>query len=87
MLMLLISHIVIVISSLTLSAVGLVKPTPGILKASYLLIAGTVGSGTALVIISSQPILKSCLSGLFYLAAISVITAISWRRMATERIK
>jgi hypothetical protein len=82
MLILLITHIIIAISGLVLAAVSLYTLSERMIKGSYVLTAGTLATGTVLVMTAGN-VLKSCLSGLLYLSAVLVMTAIAKHRLAT----
>lgn len=67
-------HIFIALMSVAFASYLLIVPTPKKLHASYGFIAATLASGTALVITEPAYILHSCVSGLVYIAAVSLIT-------------
>lgn len=81
MLILLVTHIIIAITSLVVAASGLLWPSQARLNLSYSLIAATIASGTALVIISHSAILHSCLTGLLYTVAALSLTELLRRRL------
>ncbi|MFZ1301487.1 MAG: hypothetical protein WAQ27_02820 [Candidatus Microsaccharimonas sp.] len=74
---LLLSHIIIALSSLVVASIVFFKPSLKRFYASYGLIVATVASGTALLIVSPASILHTCLSGLLYVTAVSIITIAS----------
>lgn len=86
MLILLITHILIAFSGIATAAAALAKLSEQLIKISYGLTAGTLITGTALVVVSGDNILKSCLSGLGYLAVMLVLTAATKYRLATKKI-
>jgi hypothetical protein len=77
--MLLVTHIVFALASLPLMLAALVneffsffsnkKILPALSGISF---AGLVATGTALIIVDHARVLSTCLSGLFYLAALAV---------------
>ncbi len=67
-------HVIIAITSIALSSITFFKPALKRLYASYGLIVATVASGTLLLIATPSNILHTCLSGLFYLTVISIVT-------------
>jgi len=81
---LLITHITIAITSLLTAGAGIVRPSQKIQQASYGLIAATIVSGTALVIVTNSPILSSCVTGLAYTAVATTLTVFGRRRLAAE---
>ena len=66
LIMLLLLHIVIALSSLLFSAYAYIIPSIRKLKISYALLVLTVASGTYLVVSAGVPMLRSCLTGLVY---------------------
>lgn len=85
MLILLIAHICIAILGLVAAAAAFVKLSDTFIRLSYWLTGGTIATGTLLVITTNSNILKSCLSGLGYLAAVLIVTAAAKYRLAVER--
>lgn len=72
--MILLAHIIIALASVAWASVTFIKPTHKKIKASYGLIAATVASGTALVIVDSSAMLHTCIAGLVYVVTISAVT-------------
>lgn len=70
--MLLLLHIVIALSSILITGLAYILPTHTKLKASYLLVAGTFITGTALVVMSPSHLMSACFSGLIYLGIVSL---------------
>ena len=70
--MILIFHIFVALASLALSTVLFFAPSVRKLHVTYGLVALTLGSGTYLVAASPAHMLQACVSGLSYLAAVSV---------------
>ncbi len=68
--MLLISHIIIALFSLVYTLYLFFYPSKPGLITSYVLVALTVISGTALVIIKPAHMTQTCVTGLVYLAVI-----------------
>lgn len=66
-------HILIAVSSIGFTTYMFFNPTESKLKASYVLVAATIASGTALVISDSAHMLQACASGLLY-TGISTVT-------------
>ena len=87
MLILLITHVSIALASIVIATRGLLRPSRVALKHSYAAVAATLTTGTILVIASRSDVLQSCITGLTYLAAMTVATAITHYRLATERTK
>ena len=76
-------HVLIACLSLATGVVVFFRPSRAGLSVSYGLIAGTIVSGTYLVI-SNKPahMLETCLMGMVYTAAISLATVATQRRLA-----
>jgi len=68
--MLILLHVVIALSSIAWTGYVFFAPSAGKLSVSYGLIAGTLASGTYLVIRTHSPLLQSCITGLVYLAIV-----------------
>lgn len=61
-------HISVALLSIVYTAYVWLMPSKAKLRVSYSMVAATLASGTVLVVSSGSPILKSCVSGLVYLA-------------------
>jgi len=72
--MILLAHILIALASIGIATFTYFKPTMARLGASYSFILATVASGTALLIINPSTLLHTCLSGLFYVSVVSIVT-------------
>lgn len=72
--MVILIHVIIALASIGTASFVYFKPTIKRLIVSYGLIVATVGSGTFLLLSSPSNILKSCLVGLLYLTAVSIVT-------------
>lgn len=83
--MLLVIHIVIAVSGLVIAAASLLTLSQKMINASYALTVGTIATGTVLVFANGN-VLKNCLTGLCYLAAVLVMTAIAKRRLAAVKV-
>lgn len=87
MTVLLISHIVIALSGMVLATLAYIKPTRAKVTASYGLIAGTIFSGTILIAASHSAILKSCITGLVYLAFVGALAILAQRKLNLHKQK
>lgn len=85
MLILLVTHIIIAVGGLAIAAASLYTLSEKMISSSYLLTVGTIATGTVLVLMTGTMI-KSCLTGLFYLSAVLVMTAVAKKRLAAKRI-
>lgn len=72
--MILLLHILIAISSIGIATLTYFKPSVKHLGMSYGFIVATVASGTALLIMNPSNLLHACLSGLFYVTVVSIVT-------------
>jgi hypothetical protein len=80
--MMLLLHIGIALTSLVVTTVLYIAPSKGKLQAAYILAAGTLASGTYLVMATHTHILQACISGLVYLAAVSFGIVAARRKLA-----
>ncbi|MEK7152663.1 MAG: hypothetical protein AAB834_01840 [Patescibacteria group bacterium] len=80
--MALLLHILIALSSVGYATYVFFSPSKSKLRVSYGLVALTLGSGTYLVWSTKAPILQSCMSGLMYISAVSLIIAATYYKLA-----
>jgi energy-converting hydrogenase Eha subunit C len=88
--MIILIHVLIALSSIGIATFTFFKPTTKRLGLSYGFIVATVASGTYLIVAASGDILKSCLTGLFYLTVVSLVTIathVRVRRLAHQHIR
>lgn len=85
MLILLITHIIIAVSGITVAAASVFTLSPNHIKASYVLTAGTIATGTGLVFTGGD-MLRGCLSGLLYITAAVSLTQFAKHRLAKQKI-
>ena len=81
---LLITHIIIALTGIGITTVLLLSPSKRKLNLSGLFLAGTLTTGTILVISSSSHMLQSCIMGLLYTAFVVGGIAIAKRKLAKE---
>lgn len=79
--MIILLHVIIALISLVFASLTFFKPTIKRLAISYGFIVATVASGTVLIVSLSSGMLHSCLTGLFYLTVVSIITIASHVRI------
>lgn len=72
--MIILIHVIIALLSIGVASFVYFKPSIKRLAVSYMFIIATVGSGTFLLLSSPSNILKSCLVGLAYITAVSIVT-------------
>lgn len=78
-------HISIAIVSLIWTAMTWAAPSSKKLLGSYGLIAGTLATGTILVISTHQAMLQACATGLLYVTVTMAATLASQRKLAAVR--
>jgi len=74
MVILLVSHIAIALSSVAWATYVLLQPSMKKITVSYGMIGATLVTGTVLVVLSSRSILASCLTGLVYAVGMTCVT-------------
>jgi hypothetical protein len=72
--MVILTHVLIALASLALSAYSYFNPSQTMLRVSYGLIALTLASGTYLLLSKPSHMIEACMMGLAYLAIISIAT-------------
>ena len=83
--MLLLTHIIIALASIATTTLLAFSPSRTKFYASYILIGLTLATGTYLVISLHAPMLKTCLSGLAYLAVALAGVVVGYRRFASVK--
>jgi hypothetical protein len=84
--MALISHIVIALGSIVYATYLLVQPSQTKLNVTYYLVGATLASGTYLVVSQSANLVQACMSGLVYLAAVSLEILLARRKLVSEKV-
>ena len=87
MLMELITHIIIALSSVAYASYTLYVPSKSKLHISYGLISLTLVSGTYLTIITPSHMVQACTSGLAYSGAVLVMTMFAKRKLAEIKLE
>lgn len=90
MIILLVSHIIIALSSIAWATYVLLRPSFRKIYVSYGMIGATLATGTVLVVMSSRPILASCLTGLVYAVGMTCVTIaahVKVKKLATESVQ
>lgn len=83
--MILLIHVIIALTSIASTTYLAFSPSRAKFYASYVLIGLTLATGTYLVISLHAPMLKTCLSGLAYLAVALAGVAVGYRRFASAK--
>ena len=87
MIMLLIMHVSVALSSLVMASIVMFNPTKSRLYMTYGLEAAVLVSGTSLVVLSDTNLLQSCVTGLLYLMAISSATILGKYKLQLQETK
>ena len=82
MLILLVGHIIVAMSGIAIAVVSLVSMSPRAISASYMLTGATIATGTGLIILKPDSLLKSCLTGLLYIVVILILTSLAQYRLS-----
>lgn len=82
--MILILHIIIALASIVYTGYVYIRPSWAKLRNSYILVAGTLASGTYLVVIKPSHLLSICLTGLVYLGIVSIGIVAARFKIAAE---
>lgn len=80
--MIILIHVLIALSSIVSTAVSFVSPSSKKLKTSYVLIASTLLSGIYLVASAQASLLRTCVSGLLFVTATSIVTHYSRNKLS-----
>ena len=78
-------HIIIAVSSLIYAGYVYFKPSRKGINISYALIAATIATGTYLIILAPAHMVSACISGLIYLAFVSVGIVFANRKLAEAK--
>ena len=87
MILLLIIHISVAIASMALTAYAFIAPSVTKLRVIYALVAGTLVSGTALVMSDPVHLAKTCVVGLVYLSLVAFGILAARKKLASIIIK
>ena len=82
--MIVIIHVVIAVLSVVVATIGYSRPTNATLRMSYGLVVLTFGSGFFLVWNEPTQILRTCLSGIGYLAVVLAAIVLTRKKLAGE---
>ncbi len=75
-------HVMIALASIGVTTYAFISPSESRLRASYLLIALTLISGTYLVWVSPAHLVQSCVTGLVYVGGMMVAIVSTRARLA-----
>lgn len=80
-------HVLIALSGIACATYGYIRPTNKSLYASYGLIAMTFISGFILVLAEPAQMLRTCLSGIAYLAVVTAAVVLTRRKMSLAEMQ
>jgi hypothetical protein len=80
--MIILLHVIIALLSIVWASIGYLRPSKTNLRISYLFVALTFTSGFYLVLSEPAQMVRTCLSGITYLAIVSVGILLTRRKMA-----
>lgn len=83
----LLAHILIALAGLACTTYLYFRPSSGALRGSYLLLAGTLASGTYLVVGTGNHLLQACMSGLLYTGIVSLGIVAARRKLADQKVR
>jgi hypothetical protein len=85
--MALLLHISIAFLSLGFTLFVFFRPTNARLQASFALIAGTLASGTFLLVTKPSHMLETCVMGLFYVGVTTLGTVAARQKLAAQDVR
>jgi hypothetical protein len=85
--MILMLHIMIALASVAYTTYLFFRPSVSKVKISYGLVGLTVASGTYLVLTNSVHMLRTCTTGLLYIAGVSLALVAVHRKLAATKQK
>jgi hypothetical protein len=80
--MIILLHVIIALLSIVWASFGYIRPNKTNLRVSYVLVALTFMSGFYLVLSEPAQMVRTCLSGITYLAVVSVGILLTRRKLA-----
>lgn len=85
MLMVLLTHIVIALSSVIFASYVMMRPSQAKFYVSYGLVAATLVTGTILTVQNASHLLQACASGIMYVSIVTALTVAAQKKFALER--
>jgi len=79
-------HVIVAFISLALTAYVFMRPSVALLRASAVLIAGTLASGTFLVATKPAHMLETCVMGIIFVALTTTGTVAARHKLAAEAV-
>ena len=84
--MLLLSHIIIALAGMAITAVSYIAPTKAKLSTAYALAGLTLATGTLLTILNPSHLAQACMVGLIYFGIVGALIAATRAKLAAETI-
>jgi hypothetical protein len=85
--MIMVFHIFVALGSLLTASVLLARPSVSLLRMTYGLTAAALLSGTYMIWHSGAELLQTCVTGLLYVAIVTIAIALGRRKLATEQLR
>lgn len=82
--MLILLHVILALSALAVAIAASFSPADNKLKASYGLAFGTLSSGVLLIVVNHASVLRTCMTGIFFFAVVTVLNETTRRKLAVE---
>lgn len=79
--MIILIHVIIALASIAVASYAFFSPSIKKILVSYGLIIATAASGSFLIVTASSNVLQSCLVGLSYVTAVSMVTVYAHLRL------
>lgn len=77
-------HVLLAIASLGLATFNLFAPAQRRLTGAYVLAGSTLASGVLLIIVNHANVVRTCMTGIFFFATVTLLNEVARRRLATE---
>lgn len=84
--MLIIVHIILALASLGLGTHNFFAPSTRRMEISYGLAGGTLFSGILLIVVNNASVLRTCLTGIVFFAAVSLLNELARKKLASDTI-
>lgn len=82
--MLILTHVILALSALALSAGANLRPSKNKLKISYGLAAGTLTSGVLLIVLNNVSIIRTCVTGIVFFGLVTFLNELARRKMILQ---
>lgn len=79
--MLIVPHVLLALGAIALSIFANIRPSSNKLRSSYGLAVGTLASGILLIIVNSADILRTCLTGITFFGAVTILNELARKKV------